>query len=48
MYSLVQLFALGLAALTTGSGLQASTTGNAGLSRYVAVRPQPLHVLGKN
>lgn len=38
MYSLVQLFAFGLAALTAGSGFQVSTTGNAGLSRYVAVR----------
>ncbi|KAH8776527.1 hypothetical protein F5883DRAFT_544924 [Diaporthe sp. PMI_573] len=36
MFSLVQLFALGLAALTTGSGLQASTAGNVGLSRHVA------------
>lgn len=38
MFSLVQIFTLGLAALTTGSGFQASTAGNVGLSRQVAVR----------
>lgn len=37
MYSLVQLFAFGLAVSTAANGFQVSTAGNVGLTRSVAV-----------